>query len=149
MAHAQQQILDALKALLAAGGTVAATRVFLDRVDPLQATELPAICIEEADAGETAEVIFLDGNQQRELAVTIDCVLTDSLDAAPASRAFGLQVEKIIAASSTVAALCRLGYSITSSRLVSRGDTDRRLASRQQSWRFAYAVSPTAPDVIL
>jgi hypothetical protein len=149
MAHAQQQILDALQALLAAGGTVAAARVFVDRVDPLQPTELPAISIEEGDNGESAEVVFLDGNQQRELAVTIDCVLTDATDTGPASRAFGLQVEKLIASSSTVAALCRLGYSITSSRLISRGDTDRRLASRQQSWRFSYAINPTAPDVIL
>lgn len=149
MPHAQQQVLNAIQAVLAAGGTQAAARVFVDRVDPLQATELPAICIEEGDNGETAEVAFLDGNHRRELAVVINCVLADTTNAGANSRAFGLEVEKLLAASSTVAALCRLGFGISSSRIVNQGEGDRLLASRQQTWQFAYAVSPLAPDVIL
>lgn len=149
MAHAQQQILDALQAVLAAGGTVAGARVFLDRVDPLQANELPAILIEEGDGGERAETLCLSGEERRELDVQVSCVLAAATTAPADARAFGLAVEKLIAGSAALGVLARLERRITESRIVINGDGDRLLSSRQQSWRFAYVVSPTAPDVIL
>ncbi len=149
MAHAQQQILNALQTLLAAGGTAAAGRVYLDRVDPLQANQLPAILIRESDSGESADVAFLDGTHRRQLEVEVACVLADSTDAPAQARSLGLAVEKLIAASSALLALCRGGWSITGSKQVSNGDGDRLLSAREQVWRFVYFVSPTAPDVIL
>ena len=147
MAHAQQQILDALAALLVAGGTVAGARVFVDRVDPLQPNELPAILIEEGD-GETAEPYTIHGVERRELDVSISCVLTHGTTAAADARAFGLAVEKLVAPSTALAALAKLGVQLTSSRMVVSGEGDRLLAARAQSWRFAYMVNPASPDII-
>ncbi len=149
MAHAQQQILDALQALLAAGGTVAGTRVFLDRVDPLQASELPAILIEEEPEGESAEPETIHGVERRELAVLVSGVVTHGTTAAADARALGLAIEKLVAPSTALAALAKLGVRITNSRMVVQGEFDRLLAARQQSWRFTYLVNAATPDVIL
>lgn len=148
MAHAQQQVLDALQTLLAAGGTVAGSRVYVDQVDPVQAHELPAILIEEED-GETSEPATVGNIEQRELSVQVSCMLEDSTTAAAQAREFGLAVEKLIAGSAAIAAIARLGWNITSSRQVNNGAADRLFASRVQSWRFVYMVAATAPDVIL
>lgn len=147
MASAQQQILTALQALLAAGGTVAGTRVYLDRVDALQPADLPAITIEED--GERAESIDLAGEQQRESTITVHCALAATTTAAADARAFGLAVEKLIANSAALAALAFDGVYITNSRTEINGDGDRLMASRDQTWLMAYRVDPTAPDVIL
>lgn len=145
--HAQQQIFNALQSLLAAGGTVAGVRVFLDRVDPLQADELPAIIIEEAN-GESAEIKQLDGTQRRESIVNIYCCLVASTAAATDCRAFGLEVEKLVAASAALRTLCQYGLSITESRTITNGEGDRLLATRLQTWQLAYRVHPTNPDII-
>jgi hypothetical protein len=149
MAHAQQQILNALQALLIAGATAAAGRVFVDRVDPLQASELPAILIRESDSGESAEVAFLEGTHRRQLEVDVACVFADSADAAAQARSLGLAAEKLIAASAVLLLLCRGGWGMSTSKQVSSGEGDRLLAAREQSWRFVYFVNPTAPDLIL
>jgi hypothetical protein len=147
MAHAQQQILDAIKAVLSAGGTVAGTRVFLDRVDPLQATELPAILIEE-DGAEAVEYITFDALvQKRTSPVLVNCVLASSAAASDA-RAFGLAVEKLLAANSTLTTMCQLGYWLETSQTVNHGDADRLLAARQLRWRFVYRASSLNPDII-
>jgi hypothetical protein len=146
MAHVQQQILDAMQAVLAAGGTVAGSRVFVDRVDPLQADELPAILIEEDGSGETSEELTVGAIDRRELSVLVHCVLAHTSDAPAQAREFGLAVEKLIAPSAALAALASAGLRITSSRPVFSGDGDRLLASRQQSWVFSYFVRPESPD---
>lgn len=148
MAHAQQQILNALQTLLAAGGTVASTRVFVDRVDPLQASELPAILIEEEGDGESAEPYTIHGVEQRELGVSVSGVLSHATTAAADARALGLAIEKLIAPSAALAVLAKLGVRITGSRMVISGEGDRLLAARQQSWRFTYLVNPASPDII-
>ena len=61
MPHAQQQILNAVQTVLASGATAAGARVFLDRVDPLQATELPALLVEEGGEGESIEPLTVHG----------------------------------------------------------------------------------------
>lgn len=149
MAHAQQQILDALQALLVAGGTVAGARVFVDRVDPLQAAELPAILMEEGDDGERVETAFLDGSERRELHVVISCALAASSTAAADARALGLAVEKLVSPNAALKVMARYGVRITDSRLIVNGDGDRLLACRQQNWRLAYWVNPASPDVFL
>ena len=148
MAHAQQQILDALQTLLAAGVTTAGSRVFTDRVDPLQAGELPAILIKESDQGEEGEEIMLAGHQKRTLAVEILCVLAATETAAADTRNFGLAVEKLVFGSAAMKALCALGFHLVRSRILIDGDGDRLLACRVQSWHFSYFLSPISPDVI-
>jgi hypothetical protein len=146
--HAQQQVLNALQALLAAGSTVASTRVFLDRVDPLQPDELPAISIEEDPEGEVAEAANVGGLDRRDLTVLVTCILAHTTTAAADARSFGLAVEKLVAPSTALSALCKLGWRMTSSRQINNGEGDRLLAARQQTWRFSYLVNPDAPDTI-
>lgn len=149
MAHAQQQILDALQIILAAGSTVASTRVFVDRVDPLQADELPAILIDEDADGEASEISTVADWEQRTLAVQVTCVLADSTTAAAEARDFGLAVEKLIATSATMTTLAKMGYRITASRQANVGSGDRLFGARQQSWQFSYLVAADEPDVII
>lgn len=147
--HAQQQVLNALQTLLASGGTVAGARVYLDRVDPLQPDELPAISIEEDAEGEAAQMYTVDSLQQRDLSVTVSCILSHATTAAADARSFGLAVEKLIAPSTALAALCKLGINITASRQINNGEGDRLFAARQQTWRFSYLVTPATPDTIV
>jgi hypothetical protein len=147
MASAQQQILDTLQALLAAGGTVAGMRVFVDRVDPLQTSELPAILIEEAGP-EGNEFVMLDRTQRRTAPVTVHCVLSSSTTASADARAFGLAVEKLIWTDAALRTLCQFGIELDSSQTIPQGEGDRLLATRQQQWRFAYRVNPLNPDII-
>ncbi len=147
MSAAPQQILSALKSLLLAGGTAASTRVFLHRVDPLQPDELPAIVIEE-DGPERAEIIMMDGGERRELDAIIYCTLASSITAPADCQAFGLAVEKLIAADATLKALCVFGVNLLERSTIINGEGDRFLAASQQKWRFAYWVHPLNPDVI-
>lgn len=149
MAHAQQQVLDALQAVLAAGGTAAGTRVFVDRVDPLQREELPAILIDEDVDGERAETDDLEGVERRELRMVINCVMADSEGAAAAGRSFGLAVEKLVSPCVALRAFSATGPRLTSSRMLQNGEGDRLLGGRQQAWLIDYCVDPSAPDVIL
>jgi len=146
MASAQQQIMTALQTLLAAAGTVASTRVYLDRVDSLQTTELPAIVIEER--GEAADVTELDDTQQRNSTFVVHCVLAHTTTAAYDARAFGSAVEKAIAGSADVKALAHMGMYMTESKTEINGDGDRLLASRDQVWQASYFVHPTNPEII-
>jgi hypothetical protein len=147
--HLQQQVLNALQALLAAGGTAAGARVYLDREDPLPVSKLPAILIAEGEAGEDAESNEdLDGLEQRTLSVLVRCVVTHGTTAAADARALGLSVEKLIAASATLAALCGMGAHIANSRHVNSGEGEQRFAERVQTWQFIYLVHPATPDAI-
>lgn len=149
MAHAQQQILSAVQTVLASGATAAGARVFLDRVDTLQPSELPALLITEGGEGEGAEQLTVSSLEQRTLAVQVICVVSHGNNAAADARALGLQVEKLLAASTALAALARGGLNYSGSRLEITGEADRLLAGRVQDWRFSYFVRPESPDVIL
>lgn len=149
MAHVQQQILDALKTLLAAAGTAATSSVFLDRVDPLQPSELPAIVIEEALDGETAEPYLISGVEQRVLQVDVAGAVKGGSSAPADARALGLQIEKAVAASSTLTALAKGGVRIMGSRQVNAGDGEEVITARQQRWAFTYYVRPEAPDIVV
>jgi hypothetical protein len=149
MPHAQQQILKAVHTVLASGATAAGARVFLDRVDPLQPTELPALLVEEGGEGEGAEVATIHGMERRTMAVSVACMVSHGSSAAADARELGLQVERLLAASPALAALATGGVNYTGSRLEISGDADRLMAARLQDWRFSYFVRPAAPDVIL
>ena len=147
--HAQQQILNAVQTVLASGATAAGARVFLDRVDTLQPSELPALLITEGGEGEGAEQLTVHSLEQRTLAVQVICVVSHGSSAAADARALGLQVEKLLAASPALAALARGGVAYSGSRLEITGEADRLLAGRVQDWRLSYFVRPESPDVIL
>lgn len=149
MAHLQQQVLDLIKTTLVAGATTAGARVFVDRVDPLQAHELPAILVEEAPDGEQVQPLTVSGAHQRQLSVQITCVVAHGSGAAAAARELGLQVEKLLQTSAPLAALCRMGLDLNSSRPQIAGDGDRLMATREQAWSFAYAARSDTPDTPL
>lgn len=146
MASATDQIMTAVQAALVAANTAAGARVYLDRVDSLQPSEVPAIVI--VDQGETAEVIEMDDTQQRTTTLAIHCATSHSTTAAADARAFGLAVEKSISNSASVKALAHLGIYITESKTEINGDGDRLLASRNQAWTAVYLVHPGNPDII-
>lgn len=145
MASAQDQIMTALQSALIAGGTVAASRVFIDRVDALQPAELPAILID--DGGFSAETVDLDGTQERTANLVVACALNPDTTTAAEARAFGVAVEVILASSATVQDLVDLD--IAESRTNINGDGDRYLASCDQTWRATYTVNPAHPDIII
>lgn len=149
MAHLQQQILDLIKTTLVAGATAAGARVFVDRVNPLQASELPAILVDEAPDGEQVQPYTVHGAYQRQLAVQINCVVANGTSAALQARSLGLDVEKLIQTSAPLAALCQLGIELNASRLVASGDGDRLMASREQAWTFSTLSRRETPDVAL
>jgi hypothetical protein len=145
--HAQQQILNAVKAALL-GATDADSNVFVDRMDPLKQQQLPAIDIAEDKGGEDAAPYLVHGHEQRTLGVVIECLVTDCSTAPADARALGLQVEKIVAASTALVALAKLGVRITNSRQANRGEGDRTFCARKQTWEFKYLVNPATPDVV-
>lgn len=150
MAHLQQQILDALKTVLVAGDTDAGERVYLDRMDPLRAKQLPAIVVQEGEAGDDVQPATIGGVQQRTLEVEIVCALKSCDDVAAQAREFGLAVEKLVAPATTasLATLCKGGWRLTNSRLERRGEGEEAVAARIQSWQFTYFARRATPDAL-
>lgn len=150
MSHVQQQILDALKARLAAGGTAAGNVVFVDRLDPLPKGKRAAILVREADAGETIEGQTFSGLQERTMAVEIAAVLRlDSCEAPSAeAREFGLAIEKLLSPTAENAEIraAAKDWSLTLSRPAQSGEGEDAVVSRVQTWLFKYFTDPSAPD---
>lgn len=146
MAHMQQQILDAVVAALVAAGTDAVDRVFLDRVDPLQPDELPAILVEESPNGEVVTPTTVSGLQQRDMLVLVTPVVSGVTSYGTQARELGLQVEKALAAHSWETTVAQGGGLIQSTRPLFDGDGKDAKAGRQQTWTFTYFVRPDAPD---
>ena len=125
--HAQQQILEGITAALAAAGTAAGSRVYLERLDPLERGELPAIRVMESTEGEKVEWETIGALEQRTLSIVIACVVAHSTDFAAQARALGLEVEKVLGAPAFP--LPKPGRThITGSRLALDGDGDTALA---------------------
>jgi hypothetical protein len=143
MAHLQQQVLDSIKATLEAAGL----RVFVDREDPLQSHELPAVLVDESPEGETISGTDLGPILQRTLAVRLRCVVAGGVAMAQA-RALGLQTEQAMVAPSTpLALLAKGGVALQGSRPSLGGDGDRLAALREQDWAITYFSTAEAPDV--
>jgi len=148
MAHVQQQILDGIVEALKAAGTAAGPRVFLDRLDPLQAIELPALLVEEAPQGEDVNPQTVSGSVQRVFSVLVSCVVAHATDYGRNARALGLEVELVLGARTFPHP--KPGRSaIAASRMNFSGEGDRALALREQLWRFTYTTRRDAPETAL
>lgn len=145
MAHLQQQILDRIKTTLEAAGL----RVFVDREDPLQPHELPAVLVDESPDGEQIEPLTISGADRRALGVDIRYIVAGGPSVTALAREGGLQIEKLIHTSAPLAALCPLGIQLNASRLLVGGDADRAMRTREQAWTFAYAARSETPDTPL
>lgn len=146
--HVQQQIIDAVQALLAGGGTAAGSNVYADRVSAIPEGLLPAITVEEAPRGESVDQATISGLQERTYEVLVTCTVKAVEGYAAAARALGLEVEKLMAASPALRALAKGGVRIVASDLDRDGAGSRPMAARRQVWRFTYFVRSTAPDVV-
>lgn len=145
MAHVQQLSLDAIAAALTAASVVGAGRVFVDRVDPLQAAELPCICITE-DGPELIDYLGQEPEgfyQKRVLPIMICCVPAPDATAADA-RTLGLAVEKALQRSATLRGLMA-GYQINSSDYEQSGINERLFNQRVQRWQFTYTANSNNP----
>lgn len=150
MAHVQQQILEAVQSVLIGAATAAADRVYLDHLDPLALTQLPAILIEEAPSGESVAPSTVSGVQRRDLRVSITPVVAHATEYGARARDLGLQVEKALAgALAQLQQLAKAGYAIETGRPILSGEGKEAKAARQQVWRFSYLVRPGTPDVPL
>lgn len=150
MAHVQQQILEAVKAVLVAAATDAGDSVFLDHLDPLDLTQLPALLIEESPSGESVTPSTLSGVQRRDLRVSVTAVVAHASEYGARARELGLQVEKALAAATPqLIRLAKAGFALETGRMLLSGEGKEAKAARQQVWRFSYLVRPNAPDVAL
>ncbi len=146
MAHVQQQILDGVQAALIAASTAAGARVYLDRVDALEESDLPALLVQEAPEGESVEPATVSGLEQRSYAVLVAAVVAHGADYAKQARALGLQVEQTLGVPAF--AVPKPGRArIASSRITLSGDGNKAMAAREQTWRFTYFTRRGAPDI--
>jgi hypothetical protein len=147
MPHLQQQTLDAIRTALVAGATAAGARVFVDRVDPLQANELPAILVDESD-GESVEVDGVMQTYRRSLAVRVICA-TGGSGAMAAARELGLQVERLLAPQLLLGGLASGGLVLTASRPTLQGEGDRLMALRELDYTATNYSQADTPDVAI
>jgi hypothetical protein len=145
MPHLQQQTLDAIRTALVAGATAAGARVFVDRVDPLQANELPAILVDESD-GESVEVDGVMQTYRRSLAVRVTCAAGGS-GAMAAARELGLQVERLLAPQLLLGGLASGGMTLIASRPTLQGEADRLMALRELDYAAITYSQAATPDV--
>ena len=141
MPHVQQLTLDAVQAAITLAAVVPTGRVYLDRVDPLQPSELPCICITE-DGPELVDYLGQEPDgfyQKRTLNVQVCCVVAPDATAADA-RTLGLAVEQALQRSTVLRGLMA-GYQISSSDYEQSGVAERLFNQRVQRWQFTYTAN--------
>jgi hypothetical protein len=148
MDHAQQAILEAVRAALGTAGTLAQHRVFLDRLDPLQENELPALVVGESPEGEDVQAATLGGLDERLFALEITSVASRGTGYAQRARSLSAEVELCLGAATF--AYPRPGRArLTGSRLVTSGESEDPRAMVVQTWRITYYTRRGAPDQAL
>lgn len=146
--HLQQQFLDAYKATLIAASTAAGSSVYLDRVDEIPMSNLPALHIE--GRSEVVDSISADWSQlqQRAYTFTVSCVTGLSTGAAAAARNLSKQVEQALFATQATstangkAKALRLEGSVEDRD----GSAAVSLFTVRQSWVVEYVTQSGAPD---
>lgn len=144
--HVQQQILDGVQAALIAAATAAGSRVYLDRVDALEVSDLPALLVQESPEGESVDPATVSSLEQRTFSVLVAAVVAHGDDYAKDARALGLQVERVLGVPAF--AVPKPGRArIASSRITLSGEGKELLAAKEQTWRFTYFTRRGAPDI--
>jgi len=146
-AHAQQQILDAVKAALVAAATDAAARVHIDRVDEYTEADLPAIRITAGDEPVEPLALHIRAAQRREMELEIACV-TAGASAMADARELAKQVEQALYATVSVNTLSGKCSALTltnvSPQLVAGASV--LMAEVRHTWRATYHVRAGVPD---
>ena len=148
MAHMQQQILEAMQAVIIAANTAAGSDVEIDRTEPWPAERVPAVEITTEDSAELVEPLTAHHPhlQQRTFEFEIRC--TASGRTAPAeSRALGAEVETALIASASDVTLGGLTRTLllTGVSSLKDGSGEVPVAEQRQKWRAIYVTQSGAP----
>lgn len=144
MANAQQIILEGVRDALI-DATDAGARVYLDRPDRLQLSELPALLVQESPEGEVIEPATVSGMEQRVFSVVVQCAVAHGSTYASGARELGAQVERVLGVPSF--AVPKAGRTrISASRIVIDGDGETTTAAREQLWRITYFTRRGVPE---
>ena len=84
--HLQQQILEYVQTTLLAASTVAGAHVYLDRVDELMQSDLPALHIEGGDEDATPDSVDFPTYYTRTYGFTVSCIVGQATGAAKAAQ---------------------------------------------------------------
>ena len=149
--HVQQQILDYVRTTLRAANTAAGTDVYLDQVDPLEATKLPAINIEGGNEEIVLNTLHSSAVQQRNFEFTVSCIVAQANGAPKAARNLGGEVETALlstVAASTAGGLCS-SLRITAAEPFKDGSAATVCFEARQTWACTYFTQEGAPTVAL
>lgn len=149
--HLQQQILEHVQTTLAAAATAAGANVFLDRVDELQQTNLPALHIEGGDEDVQANSINFPTVLNRTYGFSVSCVVGQASGAAKAARNLAKQVEATLLASITTftaAGKCQ-ALLLTGSGEAKDGSGSVSMFEVRQQWQARYMTQGGTPDAPL
>lgn len=145
--HLQTQILDALKLALT-GATDVGSRVFKERVDPLQTTELPALLIEPQQEDVTSPgTLGLSYRQVRRLRIDVDVVVAAKTGHGDAARQIGKQVELALAADPTLGNRARGLVKVVAVAWAPDGDTEVVKLRQRIVLQAEYHTHNDSPDV--
>jgi hypothetical protein len=150
--HANQQILEAVQAVLIAASTAAGSTVYLDRVDEIPAASLPAIDILGGDdTGEDlvdAISVHFPAVFQHDYGFTVRAVCAQASGAAKAARNLAKQVEAaLLAGASTVSIGGKTIEMIYAGSTETKdGDAAVSMFAVSQSWRANYRTRGGTPD---
>lgn len=151
--HVQQQILEAVQAVLVAAAIVPTGRVYLDRTDELPEDDLPAIDILGGDQGAEESIEYQTmhhpATQSRSFSFPITGVARGAHGAAKAARNLGRSVEAaIMATASTIAVGGRvIDMVLADSSERKQNGNALPMVAVSQTWQAQYHTTAGTPDV--
>lgn len=143
--HVQQQILEQTKSALLAASTLAGLNIFLERVDELMETDLPAIHIEGGDEDVTARSIGHPVIQDRSYSFTTSCIGSGA-DCARTARNLAKQVEQALLTSAIPLSGKASTLQLEGSTVAKDGSGAIALFEVRQKWRATYYTQGGVPD---
>ena len=151
--HAHQRILEAVQSVLVAASTAAGANVFLDRVDELPATSLPAIDILGADdTGEDAieyQTVHFPGVQRHAFSFAIRSVAAMATGSAKAARNLAGQVESALLAARNTVSIdgVSIHLLISDTSEIKDGSGALAMFAVRQNWQAQYQTTGGTPTV--
>ena len=150
--HLQNQLLDFVLATITGAGTAAGSSVFLDRVDELPESSLPAVLI-EGIGDVRVEAVGFDWppTQQRTYAFAITCVVHHADGAGRDARNLAGQVEQALLASGVVASAGNLASGpmrLQPGQEIRDGASELHLYGVRQIWHVDYVTAAGIPDAV-
>lgn len=146
--HLQQQILEYAQATVVAASTAASSHVYLDRVDEILQSDLPAVHIEGGDEEAIADSIDFPTYYTRRYAFSVACIVGQATGAAKAARNLAKQVEAALLASTTTFTANGKAKALTllGSTESKDGASATSLFEVRQQWQAHYMTLGGSPD---